>query len=209
MVHAHDWHTAPAVTWLATAGQTDSRYAGLPTVFTIHNLAHQGTAPWDVFNYLGLLTHRLAEERHGEVNFMARGIFHATMITTVSPTYAREIMHREGGGGLDGLLRHRHFDVHGILNGLDYQVWNPATDKHLAATYDADTLDRRCANKRALQARAGLPERDDVPLVAMVTRLDWQKGLDITGHVLHRLMNDQAGERNVSCSARRRTGRGC
>jgi starch synthase len=194
LVHAHDWHTAPAVTWLATTGRCDPRYAGLPTVYTIHNLAHQGTAPWDVFHYLGLLTHRLTEERPGQVNFMARGIYHATMITTVSPTYAREIMHREGGGGLDGLLRHRHFDVHGILNGLDYQVWNPATDKHLAATFDADTLDLRRANKHALQVRAGLPERDDVPLVAMVTRLDWQKGLDITGHVLHRLMNDHAGE---------------
>ncbi len=70
-----------------------------------------------MFDYLGLLTHRLAEERFGEVNFMARGIYHATMISTVSPTYAREIMTYEGGSGLDGLLRHRHFDVHGILNG--------------------------------------------------------------------------------------------
>jgi starch synthase len=194
VIHAHDWHTAPAVTWLATAGQCDARYAGLPTVYTIHNLMHQGTAPWDIFQYLGLLTHGLANERYGEVNFMARGIYHATMVSTVSPTYAREIMTREGGGGLDGLLRHRHLDVHGILNGLDYEVWNPATDRHLAATFDAATLDRRLANKRALQARAGLPQRDDVPLVAMVTRLDGQKGLDITGHVLHLLMNDNAGE---------------
>ena len=97
-------------------------------------------------------------------------------------------------GGLDGLLRSRHFDVHGILNGLDYQVWNPATDAHLAATFDADTIERRRENKRALQRRAGLAERDDVPLVAMVTRLDFQKGLDITGHALHLLMNHHAGE---------------
>jgi starch synthase len=194
VVHAHDWHAAPAVTWLATAGQADARYAGLPTVFTIHNLMHQGTAPWRVFDYLGLHTHRLCEERPGEINFMARGIYHATMISTVSPTYSREILTREGGGGLDGLLRHRHFDVHGILNGLDYSVWNPAADPRLAAPFDAALLDRRPANKRALQARAGLPQRDDVPLVAMVTRLDWQKGLDISGHVLHLLMNGHAGE---------------
>jgi starch synthase len=193
VVHAHDWHTAPAVTWLATAGNCDGRYAGLPTVYTVHNLVHQGTAPWHIFPYLGLLTHGLREERPGEVNFMARGIFHATMITTVSPTYAREIMGREGGGGLDGLLRHRHQDVHGILNGLDYEVWNPATDRHLAATFDAGSLERRQANKRALQARAGLPERD-IPLVGMVTRLDRQKGLDITGHILHLLMNGYAGD---------------
>jgi starch synthase len=155
---------------------------------------HQGTAPWQVFDYMGLLTHGLYEERYGEVNFMARGIYHATMISTVSPTYAREILGRSGGGGLDGLLRHRHFDVHGIVNGLDYAVWDPATDSHLAATFDVRSLDRRRENKRALQARAGLPLRDDVPLVAMVTRLDWQKGVDITGHVLHLLMNGYAGE---------------
>jgi starch synthase len=193
VVHCHDWHAAPALTWLATAGQTDPRYANLPTVFTVHNLMHQGTAPWQIFDYMGLLTHGLVEERYGEVNFMARGIFHATMINTVSPTYAREILTREGGCGLDGLLRFRHFDVHGILNGLDYEVWNPATDRHLATTFDADSLDRRVENKRALQARAGLPQRD-VPLVGIVTRLDVQKGLDITGHVLHLLMNNHAGE---------------
>jgi starch synthase len=100
----------------------------------------------------------------------------------------------EGGCGLDALLRHRHFDVHGILNGLDYEVWCPAADPHLAAPFGPDTLDRRGANKRALQARAGLPQRDDVPLVAMVTRLDGQKGLDVTGHVLHLLLNGHAGE---------------
>jgi starch synthase len=194
VVHAHDWHTAPAVTWLATAGQGDARYAALPTVYTIHNLMHQGTAPWDVLRYVGVHAHGLVEERNRGVNFMARGIYHATMITTVSPTYAREVMTREGGGGLDGLLRYRHMDVHGILNGLDYEVWNPATDRHLAATFVAGTLDRRPANKRALQARAGLPQRDDVPLVAMVTRLDGQKGLDITGHALHLLLNGHAGE---------------
>jgi starch synthase len=194
VVHAHDWHTAPAITWLATAGQSDGRYANLPTVYTIHNLMHQGTAPWQVFRYLGVNTHGLREERAGQVNFMARGIFHATMISTVSPTYAREIMNHDGGCGLDGLLRHRHFDVHGILNGLDYEVWNPMTDRHLAATFDAPTIERRAENKRALQARAGLTEREDIPLVAMVTRLDWQKGLDISGHVFHLLMNNHAGE---------------
>jgi starch synthase len=194
VVHAHDWHAAPAITWLATRGQQDGRYAAMPTVYTIHNLAHQGKTSGWIFQHLGLRTHRLHEERPNEVNFMARGIYHATMINTVSPTYAREIMTRECGYGLDGLLRHRHFDVHGILNGLDYEVWNPATDPHLAAPFDARSIDRRLINKRALQARAGLAERADVPLVAMVTRLDWQKGLDITGHVLHLLMNNHAGE---------------
>ncbi|MCU0255890.1 MAG: glycogen synthase [Vicinamibacterales bacterium] len=194
VVHAHDWHAAPAVWWLATAGNADERYRAIPTVFTVHNLMHQGHAPWDLVDYLGILTHGLTEEPYGGVNLMARGIYHATMVSTVSPTYAREVMTREGGHGLDGLLRHRRADLHGVLNGLDHDVWNPAADPHLARRFDAQTLDERIENKRELQRRLGLPVRDDVPLVGMVTRLDWQKGLDVLGHVLHLLMSGEAGE---------------
>jgi len=125
---------------------------------------------------------------------MARGIYHATMINTVSPTYAREIMTTEGGAGLDGLLRYRHFDVHGILNGLDEDTWDPERDPHLAARFGVDGRTERRHNKRALQARSGIPVNDELPLVAMVSRLDWQKGLSITGHVVHLLMNNYAGE---------------
>lgn len=194
IVHTHDWHTAPAVTWLATAGQADDRYRGLPSLFTIHNLNHQGHTYWGIFDYLDIITHGLIEEEYGRVNFMARGIYHATLINTVSPTYAREIMTPAGGAGLDRLLRYRSFDVHGILNGLDYETWNPATDTRLARPYDASCIESRIHSKRALQTRANLPQRDDVPLVAMISRLDWQKGLDITGHVIHTLMNNYAGE---------------
>jgi starch synthase len=191
VISVHDWHATPAIAWLAAGG--DERYHGLPTVLTIHNLAHQGRTHREVLAYLGIDSPRLIEEGPGEVNFMARGIFHATMVTTVSPTYAGEILTPEYGERLDALLRYRHFDVHGILNGLDYDVWNPATDTHLAKPFDASSLDGRPANKRALQQRLGLPEAD-VPLVAMVTRLDAQKGLDITGHVAHLLMNAEAGD---------------
>ena len=194
VVHAHDWHAAPAVMWLATAGQHDERYRGIPTVFTVHNLMHQGRAAWHLTEYLHVATHGLNEEGFGEINFMARGIYHANMVSTVSPTYAREVLTREGGYGLDGLLRYRHFDVHGILNGLDDDAWDPATDSALTARFDATTLERRAQNKRALQERLNLAPREDVPLVAMVSRLDWQKGFDIAGHVVHLLMNDQAGE---------------
>jgi len=193
IIHAHDWHAAPAITWLATAGQADSWFQGIPSVYTIHNLAHQGQTHWEIFDYLGLITHPLYEEKYGEVNFMARGIHHATMVNTVSPTYAQEIMSPENGFGLDTLLRHRSFDVHGILNGIDYEVWNPATDQRLVAQYDANNLEGKALNKMALQERAGLPKREDIPLVAMVSRMDAQKGLDITGHVLHLLLNNFAG----------------
>lgn len=193
VVSVHDWHATPAIAWLAAAGPLDERYRSLPTVLTIHNLRHQGRASQQVLAYLGIEGQRLIEEGPGEVNFMARGILHATMITTVSPTYAREILTAEYGERLDALLRYRHFDVHGILNGLDDAIWNPAADPHLAAPFDAHRLEARAANKRALQRRLGLPEAD-VPLVAMVTRLDAQKGLDITGHVVHLLLNAAAGE---------------
>jgi starch synthase len=193
VVSAHDWHAAPAIAWLATAGQADERYRNLPTVLTIHNLMHQGRGPRQVLGYLGASGPGLIEEGPNETNFMARGIYHATMVTTVSPTYAQEILTPEYGERLDGLLRYRHFDVHGILNGLDYSVWDPSKDAQLAAAYSAETLDRKAENKRALQARLGLPAAD-VPLVSMVTRLDAQKGLDITGHVVHLLLNAFAGE---------------
>ncbi len=194
LLHAHDWHAAPAVTWLATAGQADARFRGLGSLFTIHNLAHQGRTSWDLANYLGLITHGLAEEAYGEINLMARGIYHATMVNTVSPTYAREILTPAGGAGLDGLLRYRAHDVHGILNGLDDEVWDPATDRRLAANYTADRLEARQANKLAVQRQVGLPERAEVPLVALVTRLDWQKGLELVVPAAQRLLSGAAGE---------------
>jgi starch synthase len=187
VVHAHDWHAAPAILWLATGGALDPRYRALPTVFTIHNLLHQGRTSTDILRYLAISGPQPWEEGPGEVNLMARAIYHATMINTVSPTYAAEIMTRDGGMGLDGLLRYRHFDVHGIVNGLDTDVWDPARDRSLAATYDADSLERRGDNKRALQSRLGLPVRPDVPLVAMVSRLDVQKGVDLAAAAAARL----------------------
>jgi starch synthase len=193
LLHAHDWHTAPAVTWLATAGQSDPRFQGIGSVFTIHNLAHQGKTSWNVFDYMQLFTHGLSEEAYGEVNFMARGIYHANLLNTVSPTYAREIMTYEGGAGLDGLLRYRQRDLHGILNGLDYDDWNPLTDKRIPQPFDIDTLADREASRRALQAAVGLPQVPDIPILAIISRLDWQKGLDIVGHPLHLLLNGYSG----------------
>lgn len=194
LVHAHDWHAAPAVLWLETSGRNDDRFRGVATLFTIHNLAHQGRSSRRVSRYLGVDVPPLIEEGGwDEVNFMARGIYHATLINTVSPTYAREILTEDGGNGLDGLLGARRADVHGILNGLDYDVWDPATDRRLTLNFDAERIERRVANKLALQERLGLAPDEDVPLVAMVTRLDAQKGMEITGHVVHLLMNGHAG----------------
>ena len=139
IVHAHDWHASPAILWLATGAAWDERYRAIPTVLTIHNLLHQGRAPMDVLRYLGIQASRLFEEGPGEINLLAQAIFRATMINTVSPTYSREILTPHGGAALDALLRYRHFDVHGILNGIDYDVYDPANDRISLRTFDVQT----------------------------------------------------------------------
>jgi starch synthase len=197
VVHCHDWHTAPALMWLNTTGQLDGFFRAIPSIYTIHNLSHQGRSSRNVLHYLGTAVEPLIEETWQEVNFMARGIYHGTLINTVSPTYAREIRTPQGGVGLDRLLNFRHFDLHGILNGLDYEVWNPATDKNLAKNFDVNSLSNRKENKRALQAKVGLPVRDKVPLLAIVSRLDHQKGFDIAGPVLQEFLGNYPKE--VQC----------
>ena len=194
VVHAHDWHASGAIAWLATAGQGDARYAAMPTLLTIHNLMHQGRAPGLLLDYLGIADDGRLEEEGRGINTLARGIYHATMINTVSPTYAREIMTPEGGCGLDGLLRRRSYDVHGVLNGIDTDLWNPQNDRNLAARFSADTIELRAKNKKALQHKLGLPQRADVPLLAMITRLDAQKGLDLAEPVLHHLLGRHGGD---------------
>ena len=194
ILHANDWHACPAIFWLKTAGQADPRLRHIKALLTIHNLGHQGTVGWDITNYLSIQTHSLVEESYGTINLMARGIYHADAINTVSPTYAREIMTAEGGWGLDGLLRHRSNRVFGIVNGIDIEEWNPATDDRLPHHFDAYSADKRIAVRHALQDFLGLPRWDNVPLVALISRLDYQKGLDITGEVVWRLMEKWAGE---------------
>ena len=194
ILHAHDWHTAPAILWAATSGKQLEFFQNLRTVFTIHNLAHQGHTSWDVANYLRVQTHKLEEESPGSINFMARGIYHADAVTTVSPTYAKEITTPEKGNGLDGLLRYRQNNLYGILNGIDYKVWDSATDSHFADHYDASHIEKRIATRHALQTKLGLPIEDKHPIVAMITRFDHQKGMEIAGHAIHRLMSYEAGE---------------
>ena len=185
LVHCHDWQTGMVPALL-------SRQASRPaTVFTIHNLAYQGLFPYEIFLALGLPQewwsyHAL--EFHGQLSFIKGGLVFADRLTTVSPTYAREIQTPAFGYGLDGLLRHRANVLTGILNGIDTQEWNPGTDPRLVQTYNRRTLARKTVNKTALQAQTGLPERDDVLLLGMVSRLVEQKGVDILIDALDALM---------------------
>jgi starch synthase len=186
IVHAHDWQAGLAPAFIALAG------GGPKTVMTIHNLAFQGTFPPDRFAGLGLPGEAFATdgvEFYGNVSFLKAGLYYADRITTVSPTYAMEIQTDGDGMGLGGLLRSRTADVSGILNGIDDGLWNPATDPLIASTYDVDNLDRRAANKAALQARFGLEPDPDMPLFGVVSRFSWQKGLDLLTDALPRLVD--------------------
>src|SRR5271165_5880230 len=177
IVHAHDWQAALAPAYLVFAR---GRRPG--SMVTIHNLAFQGHFPISVFGELGLPDSALSingVEYFGGVGYLKAGIRLADSITTVSPTYAHEILTAEFGMALDGLLRARASAVQGILNGIDDGVWNPATDRVLPQTFTATKIDARIRNKTALQAKLGLAPGADRPLFAVVSRLSEQKGLDL------------------------------
>ena len=180
-VHAQDWHSALLLTRLAA--DDAHPWAGAGRVYTIHNLAQQGQ-----FDRAFAQTHHIAPRQlippdglPPDIAYsgMAQGILHADRVNTVSDTYAKEILTPEYGAGLDALLRARANVVSGIVNGIDYDAFNPATDPALAQHYSAGTLDERIVNKRALQEQAGLPVSDGSLLFATVTRLFAQKGIDL------------------------------
>lgn len=176
VVHAHDWHAGLLPALLAARA---GRRPG--TLFTIHNMSFQGIFPRDVFPELGLPPETFTPEGveyHGNVSFLKAGIRYADKLTTVSPTYAREICSSDQGFGLQGVLRQRAQDLSGILNGVDYGVWDPTHDLHLPCCYNASDLSGKRECKRGLQEELGLGAEPDVPLIAFVSRLTDQKMAD-------------------------------
>jgi len=193
LVHANDWQSALACAYLA-AGELEGRPRPA-TVFTIHNLAYQGLFPAEQFWRLGLPPAFWSAdglEFYGQCSYIKGGLVYADWLTTVSPTYAREIRTPEHGCLLDGLLRARADRLVGILNGADYRTWNPARDPHLAAPYSRRDLSGKAQDKAALQREAGLPVEPATPLMAMVTRLAAQKGVDLVLAAAPRLLADGA-----------------
>ncbi len=190
VIHAHDWTTGLLPVMLNTTLRPTA-LGGVATVFTIHNLEHQGLAPRGIVEFARLPAAEFRSdslESHGMANLMKGGLYHASKITTVSPTYAQEIRTRDGGFGLDGVLRFRSGDLIGVLNGIDAAAWDPATDPALPANYSAADLAGKAACKAALQARLGLPVDPHIALFGVVARLAHQKGLDLLGEALSHIV---------------------
>lgn len=176
LVHAHDWQAA-----MTAAYVRHGRAPSIPVVVTIHNLAFQGRFDARIFPDLGLPETAFSlegVEYYGGVGFLKAGLQYADAITTVSPTYADEIRTPAYGMGLDGLLRGRGDAVQGIVNGIDAGEWNPETDPHLAANFSMRSLGARAGNRRAIEKRFGL-KRGKGPIFALISRLTWQKGIDL------------------------------
>jgi starch synthase len=208
IVHCNDWQTGLAPVYLRYLRGGQAR-----SIVTVHNLAFQGLFGHSALHELGLPDHAWhidGVEYYGYLSFLKGALRHADWITTVSPTYAREIQTDAEGMGLAGLLRTHAASLTGILNGIDLAAWNPAADPHLARNYDAAHLAAKAENKAALQREFGLPARDDVPLLGIVSRLTHQKGLDLVPRIAEALFRLPgqivvlgSGDKTIEASFRR------
>lgn len=190
IVHANDWPTGLVPVILA-----DSPGRRPATVFTIHNLAYQGSFPADFYPQLGLAAdafHPDGVEFYGNVSFLKAGIQYSDRLTTVSPTYAQEILTARYGCGLEGLLQRRAHDLVGILNGADYQIWDPAHDAHLPAQFGPGNIAGKRACKASLQQEFGLSTEPETPLVVFVSRITDQKMADVVAAALPEIVRDGA-----------------
>jgi starch synthase len=193
VIHCHDWHTGMIPFLLKKKYQMIKEYAEIKSVFTIHNLQFQGIMPKEALNDLLNLDDRYFNmeelEFYGNINFMKGALVAADKITTVSPTYLKEIQTDYFGEKLNGVLVKRNVDLSGILNGIDEDIYNPETDLNLAKNYSTTTLFDKEENKRSIQQKFGLPQ-SDVPLIAMITRLTKQKGLELVQAVFHEILSE-------------------
>ena len=190
IVHCNDWQSALVPIYLATAQKHDPALARIATLFTVHNLAYQGLFWHYDMDLMGLdwsLFTPQYLEFYGNVNLLKGAMLFSDMINTVSKRYAKEIQTAEFGCGLEGVLKNRNKDLVGIVNGIDYDVWNPATDALIPANFDINKIDGKTKCKKALQKKCGLPT-SDAPLVGFIGRLAEQKGLDIIAEVIDKIM---------------------
>ncbi len=187
VIHCNDWQSALIPVYLKTIFKNDPFYTGIKTMLTIHNLAYQGIFDRSQFPQTGLggdLFNIDGLEFYDKVNILKGGILFTDIITTVSPTYASEIQTQEFGYGLEGVLKKRSSDLRGILNGIDYETWDPKRDKNIAKTYDAYTSEDKNINKKDLQRSSGLKVDKNIPLIGIISRLADQKGFDLIADII-------------------------
>ena len=196
VIHCHDWQTGLVPVFLRTFYGDERCYSNIRTVFSIHNLKFQGRFSLPaVIDITGLPEQIFTSDKlesYGEANYLKGGVVYADAVTTVSPTYAREIMTPEGGEGLDGLMRAREGSLYGILNGIDIREYDPQTDAYLANHYnETNHTEGKGLNKLKLQKLLGLPVDKDVFLLGMVSRMTDQKGFDLIAYVMDELMSTE------------------
>ncbi len=192
VIHANDWQCALIPVYHTLFYGKEAPYSAMRTVYTIHNVQYQGIYGMEIFgDVFGLPEEAYDIVRHGDcINLMKAGIETANRVNTVSPTYAEELLDPWFSHGMDPILRLRSFKLSGILNGIDTEHYDPATDPDLYAPFSADDIAGKAKNKQALQERLGLPVRNDVPLIGMVSRLASHKGFDLVRHIFEQLMQD-------------------
>lgn len=190
--HCHDWHTSLIPIYLKTIYKWDRLFENTRSVLTIHNIGYQGMFSADIVHDMGLqdFSENLYQEdlAEGSVNFLKTGVLYADLLTTVSPTYAREILGAEYGMGLQDILNSRRRSLVGILNGVDYSEWNPACDPLIPFTYDARATSGKNKNKLELMKELDLDYTDNMPLIGMVSRLTAQKGIELVEEVIPAMM---------------------
>ncbi|NLW43531.1 MAG: glycogen synthase GlgA [Tissierellia bacterium] len=192
IVHANDWHSGLIPLYIKDFARGDGFYQGIKTAYTIHNIKYQGVFPANgMIPLMGLSTEYFHEDGikfYDAINMMKAGIVYCDLLTTVSETYAHEITYPYFGEGLDGIIRKHERKLVGIVNGIDYDKYNPKTDKWIDYNYDLDTIEEKVKNKLELQKLFDLPVREDVPLIAMVTRLVDLKGVDLLDYILGEML---------------------
>ena len=190
IIHLHDWQASLIPVYLKTIYSDDQFYKNTRTVLTVHNIGYQGIFPKDEFPKLGLdwnLFDVDGLEFYGKINTLKGGMVFADLINTVSPTYAKEIRTPEFGFGLEGVLNKRSSSLYGILNGVDYDIWNPQSDKFISANFSFLNPEGKAKNKEELQRLCNLPNLKDVPLFGIVSRLAEQKGFDILSEAVEEI----------------------
>lgn len=182
IIHSHDWHAALAANFIKEGNKKDNFFKNTKIIYTIHNLANQGIAKPKIISFSSLDKNTpiiKADLKNGDINFMVQGILSADIVNTVSPTYAREILTHYQGAGLEKILKKRKKDLYGIINGIDTDFFNPAKDKYIAQNYKINSLDKKLKNKLTLQKKLGLAQDKNTAVVGLVSRLVWQKGVNL------------------------------